>query len=356
MVEVYIVSGFLGAGKTTWIQRLLAEAFQQQKVVLIENDFGQASVDAALLKHQGVTVTEINAGCICCSLSGDFVKAIGSILQEYAPDVLLIEPSGVGKLSDVRKACEDVSIQGRLHLAGSMTVVDATRFALYQENFGEFFEDQIRAADAVLLSHGNNIPEQATYASELVNQMNPEATLFATPWDLLPVETVLGSLPESPFAIQLQKASAQATVPQKQEHACCHAHGEEQHHEHDEACCHAHAHDDAHCHQHDHECHVHDCHEHNHQHTAEDVFETLTVDTQQSFTRETLRSLFQQMEANGGNVVRAKGILRGERDNWNVQYVTGQVQIEPSTAPAGQMAIIGRDLRHDVILSLFANE
>ena len=364
MTEVYIVSGFLGAGKTTWIQRLIRDAFQHQKVVLIENDFGQTSVDAALLKHQGVLVSEINAGCICCSLSGDFVRAIGGILQEHQPDVVLIEPSGVGKLSDVVKACEDATLQGKLHLAGKMTVVDATRFALYQENFGEFFEDQIRHADVVLLSHGVEDAARVNHARQAVAELNPKAAVMATAWDALPMADVLRHMPGSAGS----QSRHQCACGHDHDHgnACghdhdhgeaCghdHDHGEACDHDHDhgEACGHEHDHDNASGHDHDHgEASGHD--HHDHAHTAEDVFDTLSIEPQQVFTQAGLQALFADVQALPGTLVRAKGILRAPEGTWNVQYVTGRAEILPSTAPAGMLTFIGRDLPREALQALF---
>ncbi len=332
MTDVYIISGFLGAGKTTWIQKMLKEAFQGQKVVLIENDFGQASVDAALLKHQGVEVTEINSGCICCSLAGDFVKAISEILRRFAPEVLLIEPSGVGKLTDVMRACRDITVQPLLHGAGKMTVVDVTRFALYRENFGEFFEDQILQADVILLSQGGGAQEKLKNARLAVEELNPHAVVFDRPWDGLSANDVLRRLPESPFA----KAHCH----------CGHRHGERDHPA-GCGCGHDHKEHGTHEDQHDHDG-GHDGH-----HDAGEVFESFTLSTERVFTREELAACFRQLESLRGNVVRAKGIVHGEGSNWNAQYVTGETDIAPTGAPAGMISFIGQDLDQERIGSIF---
>lgn len=308
VTDVYIISGFLGAGKTTWIQKMLKESFQGQKVVLIENDFGQVSVDAALLKHQGIEVTEISSGCICCSLAGDFVKAIDEILRRFAPEVLLIEPSGVGKLTDVIRACGDTAVQPLLHLAGKMTVVDATRFALYMENFGEFYEDQILQADVILLSHGGGAQEKLQKARLAVEKLNPHAVTFDIPWDTLSTNDVLHHLPESPFA--------------KEDCHCGHCHKEHGHHD-------------------------------DHHHDAEDVFESFTLSTERVFTRQELAECFRSLESLPGNLIRAKGILRGKSSNWNVQYVPGQVDITPTGAPAGMVSFIGQDFDRKRIGGIF---
>lgn len=324
MTDVYMISGFLGAGKTTWIQKMLAEAFQGQKVVLIENDFGKESVDAALLRHQGVTVTEINSGCICCSLAGDFVKAIGDILRTYEPQVLLIEPSGVGKLSDVEKACSDPSVRELLHLAGKMTVADVTRFALYMENFGAFFEDQIRNADVVLFSHLAD-HKKVQRAKQAVLTLNPQAEVFDADWAMLSAQDVLCHLQESPYA--------------KKQCACGHCHQDQVHHEQDH---------------HDHEHHDHDHHDHeHHSHDADEVFSSVSIAVSRTFTRAELIGIFQRMEKTKSSIVRVKGILQGETANLNVQYVTGEVAIQETSAPAGLISFIGQDLDDNEISRLF---
>ena len=331
MTDVYIVSGFLGAGKTTWIQKMLKESFQDQKVVLIENDFGQASVDAAILKHQGVEVTEINSGCICCSLAGDFVKAIGGMLQRFSPDVLLIEPSGVGKLSDVAKACQDEAVQALLHLAGKITVADTARFALYMENFGEFYEDQIHEADVILFSRGIDMPDKVKKARQAVEKINPAALVFDEAWDSLAAKDVLCCLPDSPFA-------------QKQ-CTCGHNHHEE-HADHDGCSC-GHCHGShAHHHEHDHD------HDHHH-HDAEEIFDSFTLLTERVFARQEIVKCFQRLEGLPGSIVRAKGILHGAGSNWNVQYVPEQVEITVCEAPAGMMSLIGQELDKEAISNIF---
>jgi len=315
LTDVYIISGFLGAGKTTWIQKMLKESFQDKKVVLIENDFGQASIDAAVLKHQGIEVTEINSGCICCSLAGDFVKAISQLLHRFAPEVLLIEPSGVGKLTDVIRACQDAAIQPLLHLAGNMTVVDVTRFTLYMENFGEFYEDQIRKADVILLNHGDSTQEKTGKARLAVEKVNPYAVVFDMLWDHLPANDVLHRLPESPFAKER-----------------CHCSKEHNPYE------------DGHVHDGDHSIHHHD---------AEEVFDSFSFSAERVFTRQELVACFKSIESLRGNVVRAKGIMHGKSSNWNVQYIPGEVDITPIGAPAGMISFIGQDLDKESISSIF---
>lgn len=332
MTDVYVISGFLGAGKTTWIQKMLKESFQDQKVVLIENDFGQASVDAAILKHQGVEVTEINSGCICCSLAGDFVKAIGGILQRFSPDVLLIEPSGVGKLSDVVKACQDEAVQALLHLAGKITVADAARFALYMENFGEFYEDQIHEADVILFSRGIDMPDKVKKARQAVEKINSTAVVFDEAWDSMSAKDVLCCLSNSPFA--------------GEQRSCGHSHHEgHSDHAHHDGCSCGHRHDNN-AHQHDHD------HDHHH-HDAEEVFDSFTLLSERVFARRDIVKCFQRLECLPGGLVRAKGILHGANSNWNVQYVPQHVEITACEAPAGMMSFIGQDLDKEGISKIF---
>ena len=195
MTDMYLISGFLGAGKTTLIQKLLTEAFKSKKVALIENDFGDFSVDAALLREGGYQVLALNAGCICCSLTGDFTAALASLLKTYRPDVVLIEPSGVGKLSDVERACRDRRFATSARITQKITVVDVKRCASYLENFGAFFEDQVRSAGTILLNRTELFPEAVTKAVELVEQLNPSAQVLAEPWKLLTAAEIL-SLPK----------------------------------------------------------------------------------------------------------------------------------------------------------------
>lgn len=313
MTDVYVISGFLGAGKTTWIQKLLKDAFKGKKTVLIENDFGKESVDAALLSHQGVQVTEINSGCICCSLAGDFVKAIKEILNRFAPEVLLIEPSGVGKLSDVVRACQNETVRPFVHLAGKMTVVDVSRYDLYMENFGEFFEDQIHEADILLLSHVSGTQDKIGKTRLALHEINNRAPVFDAPWDTFSAGEVLNLISERKLA---------------GEPFCGHSRL-------------------SHCAEFDHDLgddHVHD---------AEDVFESLSLSTEYAFTRRELEECFQKIVSLPGNIVRAKGVFPGKGVNWLVQYVPGQTEIEPVNAPVGIISFIGQKLNNTGLMQIF---
>ncbi len=306
MADVYIVSGFLGAGKTTWIQKMLTEAFEGRKVALIENDFGKVSVDAAVLKQLGVSVTEINSGCICCSLNGDFTDAVSQIQKDFHPEILIIEPSGVGKLSDVVQAVKATGVKQDIRIAGSITIVDAKRFRLYMENFGEFFEDQIGHADVILFSRGQDAKEQAEALRLAVKAHNGHAAVFDMPWDTLTAKEVLSRLPGGTL------------FP---------AGGEEP--PHDEEC------------------------EEHHHHAAEEVFDSFTLPFEKAFAPGELEACFARMEAAGDSVIRAKGIVRGKGAWWQVQYVPGEVRITPAQTAGGMITFIGRGMDEREITGIF---
>lgn len=343
--EIYIISGFLGAGKTTLIQKLLSEAFAQEKVALIENDFGEISVDAALLKSSGVEIREISAGCICCSLSGDFVSALKDLLKRYQPDKIIIEPSGVGKLSDIVTACADPQIQSLAKVKSRITVADAKRCKMYLENFGEFFINQIENADVVLLSRAELSPDQAAPARRLVKKLNPHARLFSEPWE--------------------QIAAGEILAPHPREAHCGHDHHCSHSHEHSHAepiCCDHHSHD--------HHSHAglacfdhHDHHEHHgacgrgHNHAAEEIFDTVTIRTKRRFRTEDLLSLVSRMEQSAkGSILRAKGIVQGTGGYLNFQYLPGDVQITNSAVGGDMLCFIGRHLNRQELTALFGAE
>ena len=333
VTEIYIISGFLGAGKTTLIQKLLKEAFQNEKVALIENDFGEISVDAALLKSSGIEIKEINAGCICCSLSGDFVQALKELLTRFHPDKIIIEPSGVGKLSDVVKACADPRIQSLAAVKSKITVVDVKRCKIYLENFGEFFEDQIQNADVVLLSRTDVFPDRINPACGLVSALNPHAAILPQRWDQLTVADILCPKP-------IQQAH--------QAHSC---------HEHGCDCGHAHVH---HAHacgcEHNHTHHEHEC-SCGHNHAAEEIFDTVTIRTKRKFSIEDLTILISSMEQSAkGTILRAKGIVRGTNGYVNMQYLPGDVQITDCATGGDMLCFIGRNLNRQELAAIFSGE
>ncbi|BAK98660.1 hypothetical protein OBV_14620 [Oscillibacter valericigenes Sjm18-20] len=337
--EIYVISGFLGAGKTTLIQKLLKEAFQKEKVALIENDFGEISVDAALLNTGGVEVKEMNSGCICCSLSGNFIKALKELLDRFHPDKIIIEPSGVGKLSDIAKACADLRVNPHAKVAAKITVADVKRCKTYLDNFGEFFEDQIKNADVVLLSRAEEFPDKVNSAYEMIRGINPHALILAKPWDQIKVDEIL-----SPYC---------------NDHVCI-----EQHvHIHDCKCgceCqsgHNHTEHDV---THDHDLNCSCDHSHcscGHNHTAEDVFDTVTIQTDQIFSIEDLKERVSSMERNtSGTIFRAKGIVRGASGYINLQYIPGDIKVTECAVSGNMLCIIGRNLNKQDLLDLFSGK
>lgn len=317
--EIFVISGFLGAGKTTLIQKLLKEAFHSEKIVLIENDFGDISVDAALLKSGGIEVREMNSGCICCSLSGDFIKALKELLNRFQPDKIIIEPSGVGKLSDIMKACSDPRILPLAEVKAKITIADVKRCKMYLDNFGEFFEDQIKNADTVLLSRTEEFPDKINAAREMIKELNPHAAIFSKPWDQINGAQILQG-----------------------------------HHVHTNGCtcgCHdAHGHLN-HQHSHDHNC---SC---GHNHAAEDIFDTVTIRTNQVFTMEDLKARVSTMEKDSkGTILRAKGIVRGFGGYINLQYLPGDIKMTECAAKGDMLCIIGRELNRQELCTLFGGE
>ena len=319
MTDMYLISGFLGAGKTTLIQKLLTEAFKSKKVALIENDFGDFSMDAALLREGGYQVRELNAGCICCSLTGDFTTALASLLKTYRPDVVLIEPSGVGKLSDVERACRDRRFATSARITQKITVVDVKRCASYLENFGAFFEDQVRSAGTILLNRTELFPEAVTKAVELVEQLNPSAQVLAEPWKLLTAAEIL-SLPK-----ETEPTDAQP----HEEHTCSCGH---HHHHHGHACC---------------------CHPHA-RGGADDTFDTMTLHLPQVFSPEGLGRCLRLLGSECcGQVLRAKGIVETETGFLNVQFLPGEHRFEKTNLQEHELCVIGHDLNRAQITAVF---
>lgn len=321
VTEIYVISGFLGAGKTTLIQKLLKESFKNERVVIIENDFGEISVDAALLESGGIEVKEINSGCICCSLSGDFVKAVKELLDRFHPDKIIIEPSGVGKLSDIMKACADQRIQALARVKAKITIVDVKRCKMYLDNFGEFFEDQIKNADAVLLSRTGEFPDKVDDACKLIKSLNAHSVILSKPWDQLRADEIL--FPQADLH-NPQKRSGHT-------HKCgCHHHDAHHHEEH--GVC-------------------------DHDHSAEDVFDTVTIRTNREFTTEDLKAYMYKLEHNpSGTVLRAKGIVRGVNGYVNLQYLPGDLKITNCATGGDMLCIIGRNLNRPDLIKLFSGE
>ena len=336
MTKIDIFSGFLGAGKTTLIKKLIKEAYSGEKLVLIENEFGEIGIDGGFMQEAGIQVTEMNSGCICCSLVGDFAQALGKVIKEYSPDRILIEPSGVGKLSDVINAVKNVTTDDVV-LNSYCTVADAKKCKMYMKNFGEFFNNQIEHAGAIILSHTQDLTEDKLHECiHLLREHNSEAQIIVTPWTELDGKTILDVI---------EKCDTLKNDLEKLEH--------EHHHHHDEEC---HCHD--HEHHHDEECHCHD-HEHHHghhHHHADEVFTSWGVETVRSYSVEKLTNILAKLENEEtyGVILRAKGIIRGE-DGWiHFDYVPGESDIRAGGASSiGRICVIGSKINEDALRTLF---
>ena len=338
MTKIDIFSGFLGAGKTTLIKKLLKETFAGEKVVLIENEFGEIGIDGGFLADAGIQVTEMNSGCICCSLVGDFTKALGKVLEEYRPDRIIIEPSGVGKLSDVIKAVREVeSDEAKLNCF--TTVADAGKCKMYMKNFGEFYNDQIANASCIVLSHTGKVKEHKVEESvELIREHNGEATIVTTPWESLDGKDILAAMEKTDTLEHLVKEVEQ----EHHEHHHHHDHGEECH-------CHEHHHD------HGEECSC-GCHDHHHHH-ADEVFSSFGQETTKKFNKDDLVAALEAFSESDdyGMILRAKGIVECECGKWlHFDYVPGEPDVRiGSPAVIGRLCVIGSGLNNEKIKELF---
>ena len=388
MTKIDIVSGFLGAGKTTLIKKLLAEAFQGEKLVLIENEFGEISIDGGFLKESGVQISEMSSGCICCSLVGDFNKALKDVHQQFAPDRILIEPSGVGKLSDVIVAVENtVKDVPDMKLNSFVTVADATKVKVYMKNFGEFYNNQIESAGTIILSRTQKLNQEKLEAAvALLREKNPNAAILTTPWDELDGKTILSAIEKVSLAdellarMQAEHAADEAEhhhhhdhdEDDDHEHCCHHDHEEHDHchhdHDEDEHCHHHehdHEHDHEHCHDHDHEHeHHHDgeecddphCSCHHHHHHADEVFTSWGVETVKVFTESELETILTALDSGDyGAILRAKGIVHSEDGKWlHFDFVPEEHQIRFGAADyTGRLCVIGSQLKEDKLAALF---
>lgn len=376
MTKVDIISGFLGAGKTTLIKKLLLEALKGQQVVLIENEFGEIGVDGGFLKDAGIEIREMNSGCICCSLVGDFGTALKDVIDKYHPDRIIIEPSGVGKLSDVIKAVKDLHIENEIELNSASTVVDSLKAKVYMKNFGEFFNNQIEHAGTVILSRTQNQTEEKLDAViKMMRELNPNAHIITTPWDDLDGAQILSAM-ENVTNLELELLAEHAEA----EHQA-HEHEHHHHHEDGEECCCGHHHDhdeDEHEHHHDHdedehehhhhedgeECccgHHHDHdehdHEHHHHHHADEVFTSWGVETPNKFTRQQLDEILKKL-ANSeefGQILRSKGMLSDKEGKWMYfDLVPGEYEIRDGKPDfTGRICVIGSKLAEDKLKELF---
>ncbi len=376
MTKIDVFSGFLGAGKTTLIKKLLKEAYNGEKLVLIENEFGEIGIDGGFMKDAGIAVTEMNQGCICCSLVGDFGKALKQVLEQFSPDRILIEPSGVGKLSDVLKAVIDVDSDD-IQLNSYTTVADASKIKMYMKNFGEFYKNQIESAKTIILSRSQKLSEEKLAAAvEMIKELNDKATIVTTPWDDIDGKQILAAMEsENKFAEELLK----------DEHICpeCgHSHEHHHHHhDHDEHCdcgCHDHDHEhhhhhhedgeECHCHDHDYEhhhhehdenctcgCHDHDHEHHHHHHHADDVFSTFGIETAKKFTKEELETALAKLSDECyGTVLRAKGIVAADGVWYHFDFVPEEYEVRTGSADVtGRMCVIGAKLEEANIKALF---
>ena len=383
MTKIDIVSGFLGAGKTTLIKKLLAEAFQGEKLVLIENEFGEISIDGGFLKESGVQISEMSSGCICCSLVGDFNKALKDVHQQFAPDRILIEPSGVGKLSDVIVAVENtVKDVPDMKLNSFVTVADATKVKVYMKNFGEFYNNQIESAGTIILSRTQKLTQEKLEAAvALLREKNPNAAILTTPWDELDGKTILSAIEKVSLADELLERMQAEHEADEAEHHHHHDHDEDDDHEH---CCHHdheehdhchHDHDeDEHCHHHEHDHEEHDEHEHHHHHHdgeecddphcgchhhhhhADEVFTSWGVETVKVFTEAELETILTALDSGDyGAILRAKGIVHSEDGKWlHFDFVPEEHQVRFGAADyTGRLCVIGSQLKEDKLAELF---
>ena len=384
MTKIDIVSGFLGAGKTTLIKKLLAEAFQGEKLVLIENEFGEISIDGGFLKESGVQISEMSSGCICCSLVGDFNKALKDVHQQFAPDRILIEPSGVGKLSDVIVAVENtVKDVPDMKLNSFVTVADATKVKVYMKNFGEFYNNQIESAGTIILSRTQKLTQEKLEAAvALLREKNPNAAILTTPWDELDGKTILSAIEKVSLADELLERMQAEHAADEAEHHHHHDHDEDDdhdhccHHDHDEEHDHCHHdHDeDEHCHHHEHDHEDHDEHEHHHHHHdgeecddphcgchhhhhhADEVFTSWGVETVKVFTESELETILTALDSGDyGAILRAKGIVHSEDGKWlHFDFVPEEHQIRFGAADyTGRLCVIGSQLKEDKLAELF---
>ena len=374
MTKVDVFSGFLGAGKTTLIKKLIAEAYAGEKLVLIENEFGEIGVDGGFMKDAGIEVTEMNSGCICCSLTGDFRAALHEVCERYAPDRILIEPSGVGKLSDIVTAVEQAS-DGELTINALCTVVDAGKCKMYMRNFGEFFNNQVESAGCIILSRTAGIKEEKlAECVALLREKNPGAVIITTPWDELSGAQILDAMEKRDTLTAALESIEREHEEDEDEHEHHHHHDHEHHHHFDEngncscGCHHDDDDDDDDGHEHEHHHHDHDEHDHEHEcgcghhhhhhgHDADEVFTSWGMETAKKFTEDGLRAALTALEdeAKYGAVLRAKGIVAASEGEWiHFDYTPGEINIRRGSAGVtGRLCVIGHELHEDAVAELF---
>ena len=359
MTKITIFSGFLGAGKTTLIKKLISEGYKGEKLVLIENEFGDIGIDGGFLQDAGIEITEMNSGCICCSLVGDFGKALEKVLADYAPDRILIEPSGVGKLSDVIRAVQNIDAHD-VQLDGFTTIVDAKKCKMYQKNFGEFFNNQITYASCLILSHTGGLSEEKLEdCVRRLKELNPAAPIVTTDWDkltgqqLVDAMTQKNTLDDELSALLEEANHHHHDHDEEHEHHCHHDHDEEHehhcHHDHDEE--HEHHH-----HEHGDDCTC-GCHDHHHHHHADEVFTSWGIETPAAYTAEEITNALNALgdEESYGMILRAKGIVAGTDGNWiHFDYVPGVPDVRTGCAGTiGRLCVIGSKINEEAIAKLF---
>ncbi|MBQ0027045.1 MAG: GTP-binding protein [Lachnospiraceae bacterium] len=378
MIKIDVVSGFLGAGKTTLIKKLLSEVFKGERVVLIENEFGEIGVDGGFLKDAGIEITEMNSGCICCSLVGDFGTALHEVIEKYTPDRILIEPSGVGKLSDVMKAISEAKLGAEVTLNSAVAVVDASKAKMYIKNFGEFFINQIEHAGTIILSRTGNITEdKLNKAISLIREHNEKATIITTPWEQLEGQSILDTI-EGAKSLE-EELMAQVMEEHHHDHDHHHEHGDDctcgchdhdhehhdhDHHEHDHEH-HDHEHHDHEHHDHDHHhehgeectCGCHD-HDHHHHHHADDVFTSWGHEGARKYTKAEVENILEELDdcSKYGLIIRSKGMVQdSESDGWiYFDYTPGESNVrEGRPDVTGKICVIGSELKTDELEKLF---
>lgn len=380
MTKINVISGFLGAGKTTLIKKLISESFKGEQVVLIENEFGEIGIDGGFLKDAGIEITEMNSGCICCSLVGDFGTALADVIKKFSPDRIVIEPSGVGKLSDVMKAVVNIAKEQPVELDSSITVADANKCKMYMKNFGEFFNNQIENADTIVLSRTQSISnEKLEEAVALLRTKNEKAAIITTPWDNLSGDIILEAMnKKNSLAEEMLKEEDVCPVcghhhddddeeehehhhhDHDHDHECCHHDHDEEHehhhhdHDHDHECCH-HDHDEEHehHHDHDHEC----CHGHHHHHHADEVFTSWGKETPHKYSKEDMEKILNTLANTDeyGQILRAKGIVPNVDGTFiYFDLVPGEYELrEGQPDYTGKLCVIGANLKEEELEKLF---
>lgn len=336
MAKVDIISGFLGAGKTTLIKKLVQESLSQEKVVLIENEFGEIGIDGGFLKEAGIEITEMNSGCICCSLVGDFSEALKKVINDYHPDRIIIEPSGVGKLSDVIEAVTNLH-NDELQLNSFITVIDVKKCRIYSQNFGEFFNNQIEYASSIILSRTQDVTEDKIQECiNIIKKLNTKANIITTPWHELTAFTILEAFENKDSLEDILIKEINQIPHHEHNHECCHEH----HHHHEHKCCHGHHHH----------------HEHGHHH-ADEVFTSIGKETIHTYTQDQLKKILEKLSTshNLGHILRAKGILQTPDKKWlNFDLVPGEYEIRNGQPDyTGRLCVIGKDLKEKEIFELF---